>query len=430
MQYGLGLGLSVWNSNYLYPSMSLNFLSGSLDPRMTFTRASTATYFDSAGAMQTASADAPRFDYDPATLAPKGLLIEGSRTNLLLRSQEFDNAAWTKNGATVSANSISAPDGSSSGDKIVETETTAVHQALQSASVTFGVVYTASFFVRASERSFALAILTDSGFADHAVSINLSTGSVSAAQGSPTGLSSENAGNGWWRVRFSAAAAATASGRLTIYTSTDGVWTNRSYLGNTSSGIYVWGAQLEAGAFASSYIPTTTAAVTRAADSAVMTGANFSSWFNQSEGTIAAEFSTITTGLNASGGNDFPFVWDIDSSGATTSGHSLIASAAYGPGIRAQTQNAGVSAAELTSAVALGTGAIMRHAYAYKANDFAASLNGGTVLSGSSGTLPTPARMSLGSQDGGVTSQLFGHISRLQYYRTRLSNSELQRLTT
>lgn len=86
MRYGLGLGLSVWNSNYLYPSMSLDFLSGSLDPKVTFTRASTATYFGSDGLLKIAAVDVPRFDYGPVTMQPKGMLIEESRTNILLNS--------------------------------------------------------------------------------------------------------------------------------------------------------------------------------------------------------------------------------------------------------------------------------------------------------------------------------------------------------
>jgi hypothetical protein len=88
------------------PALSLNFITGSLDPRITFNRTTgltnPATYVDSSGFVVGATDNQPRFDYDPVTLAPKGLLIDEQRTNRLLRSEEFDDAAWTKNNSTTS----------------------------------------------------------------------------------------------------------------------------------------------------------------------------------------------------------------------------------------------------------------------------------------------------------------------------------------
>lgn len=96
---GVGGGVSIVNN-------------GVLAPFVTFTRASTGTYFDSAGVMRTAAVDEPRIDYDPATLELRGLLVEEQRTNLLLRSQEFDNVSWlvSTGTATKTANTDVAPD--------------------------------------------------------------------------------------------------------------------------------------------------------------------------------------------------------------------------------------------------------------------------------------------------------------------------------
>lgn len=305
---------------------------------LTFTRASTATYIGSDGLLKTAAVDVPRFDYDPITLACKGLLIEGSRTNLLLNS------------ATLATQSVT----------------------------TTAQSYTLTFY---------------------------GTGSV-ALSGAYTGSLAGTGASDRVKLTFTAAA-----GTLTL-----------TVTGSVTQ------AQLEAGAFPSSYIPTTTAAVTRAADVCLMTGTNFSRWFNPTEGTIVAEFSLITNGLNSTGGNAFPHVYDIDQTAVNNSGHILLASAGYGPGIRVGTESAGVPQTALTHAATLGTGAIMRHAYAYRTNDFAASLNGAAVQTDSLGILPTPDRLSIGSQNANGGNALDGHIRRIPYWRRRLGNDRVQQL--
>lgn len=100
------------DDSWMNPSLALQFLATTtLDSRITFTRASSATYFDSTGRMATAGNNVARFDYDPVTLLPRGLLIEELRTNFCLWSEDFTNAAWTKTGITPAANSTNAPTG-------------------------------------------------------------------------------------------------------------------------------------------------------------------------------------------------------------------------------------------------------------------------------------------------------------------------------
>ena len=100
------------------PSLNLNFQGGKLDSRVTFARSTTGTFVGSDGLIQTAAINTPRFDYDPVTLACKGLLIEEQRVNLLTYSDDFSNAAWTKTNATVTANAVAAPDGTTTADTL------------------------------------------------------------------------------------------------------------------------------------------------------------------------------------------------------------------------------------------------------------------------------------------------------------------------
>lgn len=232
--------------------------NGVLAPFVTFTRTSTATYYGSDGLLKTAAINEPRVDYDPATLALRGLLVEEQRTNLLLRSQEFDNASWGKVRCTVSANATTGPDGSLTADKIIEDTSNNSHTVLQSGpSMVLGSVYTYSCYFKAAERTRAqLSSANGAPFC----TFDLSAGTVVSGAGAAI----QSVGNGWYRCSVTYTSTATATETVYIWLVASG--TTNSYLGNGTSGVYVWGAQLEAGNFATSYIPTTSAAVTRAVD--------------------------------------------------------------------------------------------------------------------------------------------------------------------
>src|SRR5690606_14687750 len=127
--------------------------NGVLAPFVTITRASTGTYFDSAGVMQTAAIDEPRVDYDPDTLELRGLLVEGSRTNLWTRSAEFNQAVWVKSeGTTITANAGTAPDGTASADKIIGAVGSGSRYVRQNATLTADG-YAASVFAAPAEAS-------------------------------------------------------------------------------------------------------------------------------------------------------------------------------------------------------------------------------------------------------------------------------------
>jgi hypothetical protein len=187
-----------------------------------------------------------------------------------------------------------------------------------------------------------------------------------------------------------------------------------SYTGDGTSGIYIWGAQLEAGAFPTSYIPTTSAAATRAADSAVVTP--ISSFYNQSEGTL---FGEARLARQASGFTPILFI------GVSGSGVDIRYRATAATGFDVTVASA--VEAGLSGESAISANATARVIGAYKANDFAMVQNGGAAQSDSSGTLPSPVQLHVGS-DGGTF--LNGHVRKIAYYPRRLSNTLLQQLTT
>ena len=410
MRYGLGLGLSVWNSNYLYPSMSLDFLSGSLDPKVTFTRASTATYFGSDGLLKVAAVDVPRFDYDPVTMQPKGLLIEGARTNSIAASRDYNNAFWGKNlpeSLTITSDSDMAMDGTMSADRFdtvdancgvnriglhtglvigdAVTATVAIKPLSAYCKVKIG--YSGTAFTAAKQGAFDLISGTDSVVGDANI------------------RSMRLLFNGYWLLTLTATATAAGNANVIIHS-----------FDSTPQSFCVDHSQSEIGGFASSIIPTTTSPVSRAGEFAMMTGTNFSGWFNPLEGAFVVEASTISN--NSAG------LFAAQNAGIT---HFMRVARQFGKAT-ALVNTAGVDQASLISGNNFVSEAVSKSALVYAANDFALALNGGAVVADAAGTVPTVDRLILG--EGGFSTPLFGHIRRLQYYRTRLTNSELQRLTS
>lgn len=181
-------------------------------------------------------------------------------TNLLLQSEVLDNASWTKSQSTISANAAVAPNGASTADKLKEDNTTNFHLASQSVAITSGVVYTFSVFVKAVERTWVQVLLSASGFTVGTYAfVNLTTGAVGTTNNSPV-VNVTDYGNGWYRISITKIATASVSAIFQIVLAT-GNGTN-SYAGDNTSGILIWGAQLETGWTANTYIPTTTTAVT------------------------------------------------------------------------------------------------------------------------------------------------------------------------
>ena len=181
----------------------------------------------------------PRFDYDPVTKVSRGLLIEEQRTNLVLYSDQFDNAAWTKTRCSVTANNATSPEGVANADKLVEDGTAAsTHPVSQAVTVT-AAAQTASCYLKAAERTWAQINLT--GTANAFANFNLATGAIGTIGAAATATITAIA-NGWYRCTITSTTAAGAN-TFAIYPATgDNVI---SYNGDGVSGLYVYGAQLE-----------------------------------------------------------------------------------------------------------------------------------------------------------------------------------------
>jgi hypothetical protein len=368
--------------------------------------------------LQTAASGEARFDHNPITGESLGLLIEEARTNLSIYSEQFDDAGWTKEQLSVLVNQVIAPDGTLTADKLVEnTATTSRNIRRAFTGLSSGSTLTWSFYAKSGERTTCAAYINDNTTTSNRVAVNFDLASGTASSLTNFGTFTNGSatitpvGNGWYRCTVSGVATGvtTVQGRVFIGTS--------SYTGDGYSGIYIWGAQLEAGSFATSYIPTVASQVTRAADAASMTGTNFSSWYRADEGSFYAEaVCPSLTDVTLFAANDATQNNQIDMRFAitTTAGRVRIGGA-----------NA-PSLAAINSAPTVG--ANYKTAIAYKASDSAATGNGGSVASSSAySTLPSINQFEIGRR--AAASYLNSTITKLAYYPKRLTNTQLQALT-
>jgi hypothetical protein len=242
----------------LYASVDVGNVTGATG--YTFTRASDGYYENSDGTLTLFGSGALR-------RGDRGVLIEGSRTNLLTYSQEFDNGAWGKTNATITANSTAAPDGTITADTFTDNATSGLHRLITaSTSWTSGTAYTASIFAKAGTSSFIqitfpTGVLSTNPYAN----FDVSAGTVTASGGGGTGRITALA-NGWYRCSLTATADGTATTGMIFYRSPDGTSTYAPSYSGSSTTIFIWQADLQAGAFPSSPIVTVAAAATRAAD--------------------------------------------------------------------------------------------------------------------------------------------------------------------
>jgi len=359
----------LWRRARAVPSLDLRFADNKSltdavtgQSLVTFTRASSGTYVGSDGVLRTAT------------------------TNLLLRSEEFDNASWSKTTTTVTANSETSPVGSVTAD-----------------TLTWGVLQTAEAYqavtLTAATHTFSIWAKTASGTKKFRLKYYNGTSDLFSAE--------QTATTQWQRFSYSFTGVA-VSGNVSVRNSSPA----------EAGDLIVWGAQLEAGAFPTSYIPTTTATVTRSADVASITGTNFSSWYRQDEGTVFADMdrntsiSSASTAVsindNSTGNRLHNFRQDsasaltvISSTGGTIDGALTLTL------VNTSTRNKVVSAQAL--------------------NNLSCVANGATAVSDTSVAMPVVNQMQIGHVTG--TSFYNGTIRRLVFWSQRLSNSTLQEVT-
>ena len=361
--------------------------------------------------LMTAPINVARLDYNPITGLPLGLLIEESRTNLIKYSSDHTNVAWTNTNIIISSTTI-APDGTNSMQLLVDNTTNGLHSVSQTNTLT-AASYTYSVLAKAKDRSYIKLSLAISG--TNGAVFNLATGAIGAIDSGFTATITP-IGNNIYVCSITTTATA-ANWIAQCLLSTDG--TTLSYAGNSYSGAYVWGEQLELGAFRTSYIPTTSTITTRPADSASMTGSNFSSWYNQSQGSfycdndylvdssIAANSRTIISIYSANStyniliynGNGYPnSLYVLDNS------------------IQQANITRGSASSSIKSACNIST------SYQVAFNGVISSISTGTVPGSNIG-------LTLGSTKNNL-NYLNGHIRKLAYYPVSLTSSNLVALTS
>jgi hypothetical protein len=380
-------------------------------------------------------ANVPRLDYLDSS-SPR-LLLEPQRTNLALYSEQINNAYWTAAGASITANTAVAPDGATSMDRLTETATTNPHQVISTAVTIFGgVARVFSAFVKKGNVRYIQ--LANVAFGDSSASsiFDLDTKTVTDSRASsgagPTfsfvSASVEDYGNGILRLilvntsSFDSPTYRIAHSNQATFTGATLVDGMVSYAGDASSFTDIWGAQVEAGSYATSYIPTLGASVTRGADAASKTG--ISSLIGQTEGTIFAEIN-FDLGVTAQGDSR------IQLSDGTASNWIFIGlpDGASGNLIRMYVNTpSSAMTAYSTNPVVNGVNKI---AFGYKSGSFVLYVNG--VQAATSSTTLTMAACSRIDLQGSVpaeSAQERTNYKQLLLFTSRLSNDDLASLTT
>ena len=411
----------VYGANYGAPTLDLNFarnksLIDTVTGRnlVTFTRAQTAreaTYVGADGLIKSAVANEARFDHNPVTGECLGLLVEEARTNLITYSEQFDNAAWSKQtNTTVTANTHVAPDGTTTADTI----NAIGNEIIGNAAVTASTTYTVSVFIRKTTGATIFPMLAVNVFTSGAQRIfNTNTGQLVVRTAAlNTGIQCESVGS-YWRVSYSGNVGSNTTLSFLIYAagSTDG----SNYSGGFTGSIIAWGAQVEAGAFPTSYIPTVASTVTRAADVASMTGSNFSSWYNQSEGTMylkaVSKAEQYLLEIPTTGGGNYHVIAINSARAQLATVNTTTQASIFSP----------VGSYNLNVANSVCT--------AWTQDSFAITSNGTTVANDTSGTVPTVDLLAIGRRNLGGANYSCSTFARLTYYPTRLQDFQLQQLT-
>jgi hypothetical protein len=368
----------------------------------------------------------PRFEYEPTgDRSAKGLLIESQAQNLATYSSDISNAAWSKTRTSVEASAAIGPDGTLSASLIRDEPSTNnthyVYQLLP--SIASGTVVTASVFAKAAGRTFLIiqnGSTTPFGGASYKVWFNLTSGAVGTISGSGVTASATDCGNGWTRCTVTFPASTVTGTHALQINSSEGD-NDEYHVGDSYSGVLLFGAQYEQNSFRSSYIATSGSASTRTGDSLSVatadigyTGGPFSI-VSETEGGKGSypRAWTITDGI----GNDNRLVVYRNSGSASDSTDWYCYAVSGGSAQVSSTITSSASAGKL--------------AVSYDTNDVSFCASGGTVgTDGSAVIIDGLTTLRIGAQTNGVNNQLNGHIKRVALYSEALTDTELQALTS
>ena len=422
------------------PTLNLNFAGSKvLDPRITFSRSSVGTYMDANGLVVTAAADSPRFDhrYVNGEVESLGLLVEEQRINLIRYNTKHDESVWINNSnnssETINTTETLSPDGTNNATKLFGNNGVTTRQSIyQQVSITSGTTYTFSVFLKQGQRRYAsiwfdTTTISEGAYYGAATIIDLQTGTL--ATGNQTTIVPYP--NGWYRCYVTATP--TATGNVSMQVSVGSPNNNVSgYIanGDGSSGIYIWGHQVEAGGFPTSYLPTSDSTVTRVHDRAYYENVDQTDWFSKTEGTVVFEHTDVPYASTED--SDWPavgFAKTDDGSSATSIQYFITKD--YGAAQYLVRLVPGTDVANISPPGGTGSAApASKVGFVYKEDDFALVRNGSVVGTDSSGAVPAAYMLILGMN--GITNtdrNWNAHLKNLQYYPTRLSNTVLQNLT-
>ena len=402
------------------PTLLLDFAnSKTLDPRITVTRQSTATYVDDMGIIRTAAAGVGRIDHDPATGDCLGLLIEETRYNDILNSQVF-TSGYNKSGLnTITQNTtVTTPEGLTDGVGVItESSGGTVHQFYEASSAQVTGRRTYSIFVKPNGRNYCV-LMTSSFTHDLANGTTLGSASGEYESATTTKFSS-----GWVRCTVTVNHS-NSYDQFNFKLAKDG-HQDYSYSGDGSSGVYVWGAQLEVGPYPTSYIPTSGSSVTRNDDLVKIPAADLD-FYNEPSGTVICNAAFVGTYNNAS----LKTFWSFGgANGNSQYGLKLVG---YGFNNRLRTIDyvntiSGVYPGQAYTLTDLNSTAV-----AYGPEDHQLVVNGSapansTLTTGSGWYGPTGANVLDIGNYGNIVNSI--RIRRFAYYNTRLSNTALEALT-
>jgi len=406
-------------------------------PTPAFTRGSSGTFVGSDGFIQSAGTNVARFDHDPVTLACKGLLIEESRTNNSWYSGTIVNGTgWSINESTSVVDGV-GPDGNNA-YTITETGINSVHTVgntggsagTGATSTVSGTVYTGSIFVKKVAGSIDWVQLTlgSAGFgtAQYA-NFNISNGTTGNSSLATPRI--ENYGNGWYRCSISVTATATSSTALnvilTFVNNTNTTSRTPGYFGSTNNKVLAAMCQFEAGAFPTSYIPTTTASVIRSSDVCSISGSDFSGFHNPLEGSLftSAIFNApVTYGFAQS---------VVDINDGTAANRLRIVRNANNAFMSLSNTSASSQNVGITTATAQQPFSVSKSSAGFKVDDYVYYLNNSQVGTDTLGAMMvSPTTFTIGDFSAAVGPRpINGTISSMRYFKKRLPNAKLQALT-
>ena len=402
------------------PSLLLNFSKSlTVDPRLSFTRPSDSSYLKANGTIGYSVSGEPRLDFNYQS-GDVGLLVEEQRTNFLNYSNDLTNAAWSSVKNQVIANAGTAPNGTNTANRMVPNTQLDQHFSYRVVNFESGYNYTFSLFAKQQELKylqihFGLAPFPNRPYAN----FDLSSGTIVTIQGNAT-ASIEKIGNDWYRCSVTALSTANASSYvgMVAYNSSGWLRRNEPFTGDGVSGLLVWGAQLEKGAYSTSFIETTSAQVTRAADGFSLVNSNFSSWFNQTEGCFVVELDRQK--LNYSQSNQNIIHMDDGSSLNTI---DLYVSASNNVCLKVKKNNL-VTVDIIGDVLPLNKTTI---AFTFKDNSFKLLMKGKSPKLAVTGELPVVNRLLLCADSDSVTSSST-RAGSLRFYKYAASSLQLEYL--